>query len=141
MSTSERRRSKLRFAVNHLYPNTPSPRSTRVYSDCVHMPPGAATCRLVDNARGACNELDPPHAGLRLVAGGPLSNDVFKCRLKPIDYGDYAVEFTDAEKRRLESIFDQGVCDWSRPGVHQAVNRTWLSYGPSPVNRYEPGGP
>ena len=94
--------------------------------------------RLFDNTRGACNELYPPHAGLRLVAGGPLSNDVFKCQLKPIDYGDYAVEFTDAQKRRLETIFDQGVCDWSRPGVRQAVNRTWLSYGPSPVNRYEP---
>ena len=94
--------------------------------------------RLFDNTHGACNELFPPHAGLRLVAGGPLSNDVFKCQLKPIDYGEYAVEFTDAEKRRLEAIFDQGVCDWSRPGVHQAVNRTWLSYGPSPVNRYQP---
>ncbi|MCH7856380.1 MAG: hypothetical protein IIB37_06470 [Gemmatimonadetes bacterium] len=94
--------------------------------------------RLFDNTRGACNELYPPHAGLRLVAGGPLSNDVFKCQLKPIDYSDYEVEFTDSEKRRLEAIFDQGVCDWSRPGVHQAVNRTWLSYGPSPANRYEP---
>ncbi len=48
------------------------------------------------------------------------------------------VEFAAAEKKRLETIFDQGVCDWSRPGVHQAVNQTWLSYGPSPVNRYEP---
>ena len=96
--------------------------------------------RLFDNTRGACNQLYPPHAGLRLVAGGPLSNDVFKCQLKPIDYGDYGVEFTDAEKARLEVIFDQGVCDWSRPGVHQTVNQTWLSYGPSPVNRYEPPG-
>jgi hypothetical protein len=94
--------------------------------------------RLFDNTRGACNELYPPHGGLRLVAGGPLSNDVFKCQLKPIDYGDYSVEFADAEKGRLEAIFDEGVCDWSRPGVHQAVNQTWLSYGPSPVNRYQP---
>ena len=94
--------------------------------------------RLFDNTGGACNELYPPHAGLRLVAGGPLSNDVFKCQLKPIDYGEYAVEFTDAEKSRLEAIFDQGVCDWSRPGVHQAVNRTWLSYGPSPANLHQP---
>ncbi len=94
--------------------------------------------RLFDNTRGACNQLYPPHAGLRLVAGGPLSNDVFKCQLKAIDYGDYAVEFTDTEKARLATIFDQGVCDWSRPGVHQAVNQTWLSYGPSPVNRYTP---
>ena len=94
--------------------------------------------RLFDNTRGACNELYPPHGGLRLVAGGPLSNDVFKCQMKPIDDGDYSVEVTDAERGRLEAIFDEGVCDWSRPGVHQAVNQTWLSYGPSPVNRYQP---
>ena len=92
--------------------------------------------RLFDNTAGACNQLFPPHAGLRLVAGGPLTNDVLKCQLKPVDYSDYRVEFTDAEKARLEKIFPEGVCDWNKPGVHQSVNRTWLSYGPSPVNRY-----
>ena len=94
--------------------------------------------RLFDNTEGSCNSLYPPHAGLRLVAGGPLSNDILKCQLKPIDYDDYAVSFSDAEKSRLEGIFPQGVCDWSKPGVHQQVNQTWLSFGPSPVNRYEP---
>jgi len=38
----------------------------------------------------------------------------------------------------LEAMFPGGVCDWSKPGVGQVPNtRTWLSYGPSPVNRYE----
>jgi RES domain-containing protein len=73
---------------------------------------------------------------MRLVAGGPLSNDILKCQLKPIDYADYTVAFTDEEKRRLEAVFPLGVCDWSKPGVHQQVNRTWLSYGPAPENRY-----
>lgn len=94
--------------------------------------------RLFDNTGSRCNALYPPHAGLRLVAGGPMSNDVLKCQLKPIDYKDYAVSFSDAEKRRLETIFAQGVCDWSKPGVHQTTNQTWLSFGPSPVNRYLP---
>lgn len=94
--------------------------------------------RLFDNTEGRCNALYPPHAGLRLVAGGPLTNDVLKCQLKPVDYDDYAVEFSDAEKSRLESIFPQGVCDWSEPGVGQQTNETWLSFGPSPVNRYGP---
>ncbi|MCB1672245.1 MAG: DUF6351 family protein [Gammaproteobacteria bacterium] len=93
---------------------------------------------LYDNTEGSCNRLFPPHAGLRLVAGGPLSNDILKCQLKPIDYGDYTVSFSDQEKARLEAIFPDGVCDWSKPGVHQQVNSTWLSFGPSPVNRYEP---
>lgn len=92
---------------------------------------------LFDNNSGRCNAIFPPHAGLRLVAGGPLANDIFKCELKPIDYNDYKVIFTDDEKSRLQAIFPQGVCDWSKPGVHQSVNETWLSFGPSPVNRYE----
>jgi hypothetical protein len=94
--------------------------------------------RLFDNTAGSCNSLYPPHAGLRLVAGGPLTNDILKCQLKPIDYDDYAVTFTQAEKSRLAAIFPEGVCDWSRPGIHQQVNQTWLSFGPSPVNRYSP---
>ncbi|MBC53197.1 MAG: hypothetical protein CMQ34_05100 [Gammaproteobacteria bacterium] len=96
------------------------------------------TGRLFDNTEGRCNQLYPPHAGLRLVAGGPLTNDVMKCQLKPIDYDDYPVAFSADEKARLEDIFPDGVCDWSRPGVGQGSNQTWLSFGPSPVNRYQP---
>lgn len=94
--------------------------------------------QLFDNTEGQCNQLYPPHAGLRLVAGGPLANDVMKCTLKPLDDSDYRVEFTAEEKQRLQSIFPQGVCDWSRPGQHQTTNQTWLSFGPSPVNLYRP---
>ena len=94
--------------------------------------------RLYDNTEGACNSLYPPHAGLRLVAGGPLSNDILKCQLKDIDPADYDVEFTAEEMTRLQEIFPQGVCDWSRPGVGQQTNRTWLSFGPSAINRYSP---
>ncbi len=95
---------------------------------------------LYDNTRGSCNGLFPPHAGLRLVAGGPLTNDVLKCQLKQIDFDDYKVEFSADEKARLAAIFPEGVCDWSKPGVEQQENKTWLSFGPSPVNRYEADG-
>lgn len=102
--------------------------------------PSYDTTRLYDNTGGSCNSLFPPHAGLRLVAGGPLTNDVLKCQLKPIDPADYAVEFTSEEQARLTAIFPDGVCDWSLPGVGQQTNQTWLSFGPSPVNLYRPGG-
>ncbi len=92
---------------------------------------------LYDNTAGACNRLFPPHAGLRLIAGGPLTNDILKCQLKAIDPDDYTVQFSAEEMARLQAIFPQGVCDWSRPGVGQQSNQTWLSFGPSPVNRYE----
>ena len=94
---------------------------------------------LYDNTEGACNRLYPPHTGPRMIAGGPLTNDVLKCQLKPLDRRDYSVEFTDAEWERLQRIFPEGVCDWSKPGIGQDETvQTWLSYGPSPVNRYTP---
>ncbi len=93
---------------------------------------------IFDNTKGRCNELFPPHAGARIVAGGPLTNDVLKCQLKPIDPADYGVTLTAEEMGQLEAIFPRGVCDWSKPGMGQVPNtRTWLSYGPSPVNRYQ----
>ena len=95
--------------------------------------------RLYDNTEGQCNALYPPHTGPHMVAGGPLANDVLKCQLEPPDPSDYRVVFTDAEWDRLQRIFPTGVCDWSKPGVGQEVTpRTWLSFGPSPVNRYTP---
>jgi hypothetical protein len=95
--------------------------------------------RLYDNTEGGCNTLYPPHTGPHMIAGGPLTNDVLKCQLKPLDPVDYRVVFTEGEWARLQRIFPTGVCDWSKPGVGQDVRqRTWLSFGPSPVNRYTP---
>jgi hypothetical protein len=92
---------------------------------------------LFNNTEGRCNALFPPHTGPRMVAGGPLANDVLKCQLKPLDRADYGAPFTDGEWERLQRIFPEGVCDWSKPGVGQVPQvGTWLSYGPSPVNRY-----
>ncbi len=95
--------------------------------------------RLFDNTAGRCNSLYPIHTGSRMVAGGPLTNDVLKCELAPLDRAAYPVSFSDAEWSRMLAIFPDGVCDWSRPGVGQVSHsRTWLSFGPSPVNRFEP---
>jgi len=78
---------------------------------------------------GQCNTLYPTFPSPRMVAGGPLSNDVLKCQLKPVDFGDYKVTFSDAEKARLKTIFPGGVCDWGKPGVEQQPTKgTWLSY-------------
>jgi hypothetical protein len=51
----------------------------------------------------------------RMVAGGPNTNDVFKCQLKPLDRAGYNVAFTDAQWARLQQIFPTGVCDFSKP--------------------------
>ena len=76
-----------------------------------------------------CNTLFPPGSAPRLQAGAPLADDVWKCALKPIDANDYKVAFTDAEKARLKAIFPAGVCDWSKPGLHEKpLKGTWQRY-------------
>jgi hypothetical protein len=81
------------------------------------------------DGKGKCNALYPVHSEPRMVAGAPLTNDISKCQLKPINFADYRVTFTDAQKARLKSIFPSGVCDFSKPGVGQApIKGTYQRY-------------
>ena len=60
------------------------------------------------------------HASPRQVAGGALAENVLKCQLKPLAFGDYTgVAFSAAQQARLSALFAAGVCDWSKPGVGQ----------------------
>jgi len=68
----------------------------------------------------------------RQEAGGPLANDNVACRLKPLDRADYGVlgaAFTADQWAQLETVFSDGVCDWSVPGRGQGPTETWLQYG------------
>lgn len=82
------------------------------------------------NDSGMCNALYPKTPAPRMVAGGPLTDDVIKCQLKPISDADYApVVLSNSDKVRLTSIFPDGVCDYSKIGAGQrALKGTWLSY-------------
>lgn len=66
-----------------------------------------------------CNTIYPRFSAPRIVAGSPLTNDVLKCQLKPVNIADYMVTFSDADKARLNGIFPDGVCDWSKPSAGQ----------------------
>ena len=84
---------------------------------------------------GACNVFYPAGTTPRMAAGGPLTDDIAKCQLKPLNPSDYGVIFSGTQWARLNAIFPEGVCDWSKPGVGQGpLAGTWLSFGPSPVN-------
>ena len=79
---------------------------------------------------GRCAALYPAPPSPREIAGAPLASDIVKCRLKPVDPGDYAVRFDPDELRRLRRIFPDGVCDWTRPGVGWTKPKgTWQSFG------------
>jgi len=95
--------------------------------------------KIVEDQRygeGECDELYPAYPSPRMVAGGPIENDIIACQLKPLDPDDYEVEFSAEEWAQLETIFPHGVCAWSEPGIEQQpLLATWLSFGPSRVNR------
>ena len=84
---------------------------------------------------GACNTFYPAGTTPRMAAGGPLTDDIAKCQLKPLNPSDYRVIFSPVQWARLSAAFPEGVCDWTKPGVgQQPLAGTWLSFGPSPVN-------
>ena len=78
---------------------------------------------------GRCNQLYPPHGDPRIAAGGPLSDDILKCALKPVRAEDYARALSAEELGQLKAIFPEGVCDYTRPGTGQEVTRTvWQKF-------------
>jgi len=73
---------------------------------------------------------------IRMTAGGPVTNDVLKCQLKPLNRVDYGVTFTDAQWARLQSTFASGVCDYSKRGVAQRKPKSsWLTFADGPGGR------
>jgi hypothetical protein len=68
---------------------------------------------------GRCNALYPVHGEPRMVAGGPVTNDVLKCALRPIRYADYPAKPTPEQFERLRAVFPRGVCDYAKPGLGQ----------------------
>jgi len=81
-------------------------------------------------------------ASPRQVAGGPLAEDVLKCRLTPLVRSRYgSVSFSDDQWQRLQQVFPGGVCDWSRPGVGQQAARPWSTYQHGPGGRPLPPPP
>jgi hypothetical protein len=84
---------------------------------------------LVYGVAGRCAADYPIYSNTRLVAGEPLTRDVLKCQLAPIDFAGYPVTFTAEQQARLQTAFPGGVCDYSRPGVgQQPPTGAWLTY-------------
>ena len=68
-----------------------------------------------------------PRRGSRRARRSPTISG--SAQLKPIDWKDYKVTFSEAEKARLQKIFADGVCDWSKPSIGAAAYKgTWQRY-------------
>jgi hypothetical protein len=84
---------------------------------------------LTFDGKSRCNDLYPAHEDPRMVAGAPLTDDVLKCALKPVDLKDYSQTLSAEQAARLKAVFPQGVCDYQRPGIaQQRVEGSWHRY-------------
>jgi hypothetical protein len=76
------------------------------------------------------------HSSPRQVAGGPMTEDVVKCRLRPLRPGDYPPSVTVKQYLTLEKVFPNGVCDYRAHSVGWVRHsRTWVSYGDQDLYR------
>lgn len=68
----------------------------------------------------------------RTVAGDTNTADNLECKLKPFsrsdDYGLGKYLFTEDQWKQLEKLFEDGVCDYSKPGEGKQPTQTWLGY-------------
>jgi len=103
------------------------------------------TTQSVKVTNAATCDADPflkPSLSPRQVAGGPRSEDVLKCQLKPLVRTDYATgTFTDAQWTRLQAVYTGGVCDWSKPGVGQQTAISPLTFKAGPGGQPLPAAP
>jgi Tannase-like family of unknown function (DUF6351) len=96
----------------------------------------------------ACAAAFPHFGDARLVAGESLVDNAMACQRKPLHRADYKVTFTDAQWARLQQVFGDGVCEWSKEPIGFQRSVPWLTYaggaggqplGPAPVSH--PGPP
>ncbi len=70
-------------------------------------------------ATGRCMQLYPSHASSRIIAGGKINDDVFKCALQPVEdavaNGTYGIIDVTPHINSLKKLFPNGVCDYQKP--------------------------
>jgi hypothetical protein len=76
------------------------------------------------------------------VAGGPKTENILKCALKPLVFSDYtAITFTAGQQTRLNTVFSTGVCDWTKPGIGQVDPISPLTFQAGPGGVPLPAAP
>jgi hypothetical protein len=113
-----------------------APRSVKVLR---HKPADAVDACFIDGVKetnlNTCRATFPFSGDPRMAAGAPLSNDVLKCQLTPLNPRDYSVAFTAQQWTRLRQTFPHGICDYRKPGAHRVRSVPWLTYQNGPGGR------
>lgn len=94
--------------------------------ELIHAGDNAWAGILDSEVPGVCTQAFPLYSTSRIVAGGPITGDVFKCHLqtieKAISQGVYgSIELSEQDKSRLEDIFPEGVCDYSQEDLYKTT--------------------
>jgi hypothetical protein len=101
-----------------------------------HKPANAGDACWINGRRetdpATCAAAKPYFGEPRTGAGAPITAEAIKCQLTAPDRASYGVSMTDQQWARLQAIFPEGVCDWSKPGVGQAAAVPWLSFANGP---------
>lgn len=79
---------------------------------------------------GVCSLALPVTRTPRMVAGMPMTDDIIRCQLKPVDAADYAGRLNEAQINDVRTLFPDGVCDFTKPAAED-VERSmiWPSLG------------
>ncbi|WGL17305.1 DUF6351 family protein [Microbulbifer bruguierae] len=84
---------------------------------------------------GACMQEYPVHSTSRQMAGAPITGDVFKCALQPVEravakgsYGNSTAEII-AHIADMHRIFPDGVCNYNEPDVGRPKDRLFHAGG------------
>jgi hypothetical protein len=79
---------------------------------------------LNDNPPGPCTDAFPLYSTSRIVAGGNIKGDIFKCHLQTVAdaiengvYDQIEIDNIFGAQTRLEQIFPDGVCDYTKGDV------------------------
>ena len=107
--------------------NKPAGLSDGCYSEA-----GDWVAEPASRTEGQCTAMYPSHGDPRLAAAQPISEDILKCQLQPLQMNGYEQQLTDNQFARLQTVFPDGVCDYSQPGSMQQEGvgdwQAWRNY-------------
>ena len=72
-----------------------------------------------DFSGGECNKLYPTFPSPRMVAGVPVTNNILKCQLKPLDFGGISDHIHYRAERAAKNNLSERGLRLDKPGVEQ----------------------
>ena len=118
-----------------------SARPADTFEFCLLSTDAAQTSKVTDKATCDADPFLKMSSSPRQAAGGPLAENVLKCRLRAIDPMEYGGRLSAVQLTRLRAVLSSGVCDWTKPGVGQQDAVSPLDFTAGPAGMPFPAAP